>query len=157
MCAQQGEGRTEEVPVLPPADRCVVCGCIHAEVGGRRLVSQSGRGVLLCSGDNPVLGRGRIAVPGHSDLWLCLYGGAEFTDDRVRERALAQLAKGLRPWFCQRCGHRTCRDCGAPTRLPMGSDYVTSDGSAILHVAIFPVSPGCINPECRKYMPNARP
>jgi hypothetical protein len=153
MNSREGRDSGAEVPVLPPSDRCVVCNRSHAQTGGRRLVSQSGRGVLLCVGSDPVLGRSRIRIPEYPDLWLCLYGGEAFLEPPVRERALGQVAAGQRPWFCQRCGHRLCQKCGSPLRLPMGSDYLTPDGSAVLHVAVFPVNPGCINSQCNEYMP----
>lgn len=53
-------------------------------------------------------------------------------------------------WSCAECAGRTCSVCGSPHQLLMGLDMVDDKG-VISHMAIFPVAPGCINPECQHH------
>lgn len=62
-------------------------------------------------------------------------------------RADAIESDGLIPWVCQQCSGSICPRCQSPLQFPMGRDAYRSDGS-LVHVAVMPFDPGCINADC---------
>lgn len=74
-------------------------------------------------------------------------GGLRIAAHKPRDLRVQPIQNGRRPWWCQRCAGLTCKACGAPIKHPMGADILDDDGT-ISHFAIFPIPPGCTNPEC---------
>ena len=73
--------------------------------------------------------------------------------DYVIDRAVKMYLDGMQPWHCQKCGYRACDLCGEPyVRLAYG-DFVFDDGGRGYYSPgpNLGASPGCINPECKKY------
>ncbi len=137
-----------------PAEACLLCDRQLRETGGRRLTAQQERGVHLSSDLRGSPDRGlphhAIRLSEDSPLQVVTWGEREtFTTD-VLLKARSEFLAGRHPWFCQPCGKRSCPHCGAPLRLPMGSDVLDDDGG-ITHVPIVPVAPDCSNPACDKF------
>jgi len=161
MCNKMSNNRDEtRKPVLDlecqllPADSCVLCGKSLQEIGGRRLVGQQLRGVSL---SDRYLGGGNKDFPYQSFqlsdepvVYLVVWGEKSKWTPTAIQAAKHEYLSGKRPWFCQRCGVRTCRQCGAPINYPVGSDMLDDQGCSS-HAPIFPFDPGCSNPECERY------
>lgn len=137
-----------------PSDVCLLCGKPLSEIGGKRIIAHHFQGVTLSDrylgGGNPKYPHHSIKLNESSNRWVVIWGEKDIWTDEVHERARIEFLQERRPWFCQICGRRTCHLCGHPINLPVGSDVLHDDGCC-LHVAIFPVDAGCINPECSKY------
>ncbi len=72
--------------------------------------------------------------------------------DRAKRAKIKALSdSGFQAWRCQRCANMVCRKCGSPMQRPMGNNCLCDDGYAY-HIAIYPVSPGCMNPDCEHHM-----
>ena len=89
----------------------------------------------------------------YPDLYLIIWGGVRFTSKEVITRAREDYLAGTQPWFCQKCGYRTCSHCGEPGIRLHHSDYVFDGGGRGYH---HPPqhgggNPGCINLGCEKY------
>lgn len=135
--------------LFPPADKCVVCGKTIEMVGGRRIYNQGKniRGVDLVTIHHKKSERLPLH-DGSDEIFVAVWG--DIFSPEILQRAKDTFFAGKRPWYCQECGQRTCRECGSPMQLPMGSDCVNDNGSTS-HSPIYPCSPGCINPDCRKH------
>lgn len=137
-----------------PSDKCVLCEKRLEDVGGKRIIAQQLRGLMLSS---KYMGGGNSDYPYQScklhddeDLYLVVWGEKEKWTLPAIKRAKEEFLNGRRPWLCQICAHRKCSECGSPINYPMGSDILYDNGCSS-HVAIFPFDPGCINPDCDKY------
>ncbi|MBU1566854.1 MAG: hypothetical protein KJ630_14680 [Proteobacteria bacterium] len=140
-------------PTFLPDSHCVICQKTIEEIGGRRLVAQQVRGILISN--KPIGG-------GHRDhhykshklspypLYLVVWGPGTIWSGDAIQRATAAFHKGKRSWFCQLCGNRVCLDCGSPSQMPVGSDVLYENGCTA-HVAILPCHPGCVNPQCKNH------
>jgi hypothetical protein len=140
-------------PIFLPDSHCVICKKTIQEIGGRRIVAQQLRGIIISSkpigGGNPDYPYKSHKLSSYS-LYLVVWGpGTLWSEDAVR-RATAAFHRGKRSWFCQLCGNRICQDCGSPLQRPMGSDVLYDDGSS-LHVGMLPCHPGCVNQQCKNH------
>jgi hypothetical protein len=145
-------------PIFLPFSHCVICQKSIEEIGGRRIIAQSMRGILFSN--KPIGG-------GHKDhhykshklspypLYLVVWGpGTMWSEDAIQS-ATAAFHKGKRSWFCQLCGNRVCQDCGSPLQQPVGSE-VLYDNGCTSHVPILPCHPGCVNPQCKNHKEERR-
>lgn len=147
------EQRLIEAPIFLPSPFCIICQKTIQEIGGRRIVAQQVRGILISS--KPIGG-------GHRDhhymsyklssypLYLVVWGPGTMWSEESIQRATEAFHRGKRSWFCQLCGNRVCVDCGSPLQHPVGSD-VLYDNGCTAHVAILPCHPGCVNPQCKNH------
>ncbi len=139
-------------PARFPGSRCVICGKSLEEVGGRRIIAQEARGILIADkptkgGSHPVHKSVKIdSLP----LYLTIWGEKEMWCDKTIKRAVQVVSNGKKPWFCQICGKRDCSVCGQPINYPVASDVLYDNGGSS-HCMIIPCDPGCINPACEKY------
>jgi len=137
-----------------PADNCVLCDKPFSEVGGRRLVAQQLRGVSLSNrfleGGNKDYSMHSVKLFDHHEIYLLVWGEKIKWTAEAIERAKVAYLTGMRPWFCQCCGHRQCRVCNLPINYPMGSD-VLNDVGCSSHIPVLPFDPGCSNQECKNY------
>jgi hypothetical protein len=138
----------------PPARTCVFCSKPLKDVGGKRLIAQQLRGVTLT---NKKRGGGNKDFPHQcfelfSDplVYMDCWGEKEKWTDSAILSAKKSYLSGKQPWFCQICGERKCSDCGSPINYPVGSDILYGNGCSA-HAPIFPIDPGCSNPNCKKY------
>ena len=137
-----------------PADKCVICRKTIKEVGGTRITAQQSRGVVLLDeflgGGDPERQYRSFKLKEDSDTYIVVWGENGFwSDDSVR-RAVGAYRAGYHPWFCQVCGKRACRLCGAPINSPVGSDWIADSGCS-RHSPILGCNPGCSNPRCSQY------
>ena len=136
---------------FPPDDRCCVCEKSLEEVGGRRIIAQHLRGVVLSQkyrgGGNPDYPHKSFKI-NDKPLYLVVWGKPSMWMEKAIQRALRAINEGKTPWFCQICGNRVCPECGSPLKHPVGSDVLYDDGCSS-HVAMLPIHPGCTNPECK--------
>ncbi len=141
-------------PPLLPAERCVICECTLDGVGGRRIIAQKLRGVCLTAqyrgGGNPDYPERSIPLGDGSGYYLLVWGEPSKWNDAAMERARQDYLAHRRPWLCQKCAERVCRECGAPINYPMGSDALSDNGCSS-HIPIFGIDPGCMNKACKKY------
>ncbi len=142
---------------LLPDISCLICSSTIAEIGGNRIISQKLRGVAL---SNKYLGGGNPDYPftsvrlydNNPNSYVTAWGEPDKFSGNALNRARQSFLNNLHPWFCQKCGVRTCSTCDFPLNQPVGSDVI-SDNGCISHVPILGVNAGCINPECKKYNP----
>lgn len=117
---------------LAPATGCLLCGTSIEDAGGRRLYASQSRGVCLApQPPRPETASRRVrSEPFAADpaLRINVWGGPGRFDDALFERARALFEQGMAPWFCQACGDRTCKACGAPLLRPHGYDVI-EDGA----------------------------
>ena len=137
----------------PPSETCVICEKSLEEIGGKRIIAQKPRGIII-SNEYQDSNKGRYPrhsyeLSDNSDKYLVVWGEKELWTDDVIERAKEEYVKGQQSWFCQVCGNRTCEDCGTPLSIPMGSDILDDSGNSS-HVAVLPVKQACVNPKCKK-------
>ena len=140
--------------IRPPAKRCVFCNNTIQDIGGKRLVAQSLRGIVLSTtthgGGTKDYPYQSIKLYDNSEIYMVVWGEADKWTESVIARAKHEYRSGKQPWFCQICGERKCSECGSPLNYPMGSDILFGNGS-LSHAAILPIDPGCNNPDCSKY------
>jgi 5'-nucleotidase len=154
---------------LPPADSCCFCGISHSTIGGKRIVITKSGSIYWtldmeyaesCLSDDfeiekcrqgkttisyfPCTSR-RARNSGHFEVFLRLVG--DVASEQAFKRALGNLQNGSSPWYCQCCAKRTCKICGSPFSYPGPCEALDDEGK-ILHVAIYPIKPGCTNPTC---------
>ena len=136
-----------------PAESCIVCNKQLKEVGGKRIIAQISRGIVISDkyqeGNGGKYPRQYYKLTENPDKYLTIWG-KELQKDGIIERAEREYAEGKQSWFCQVCGNRTCEECGAPIQFLVGSDILDDDGNSS-HIPILPVSQGCINPKCKRY------
>lgn len=137
-----------------PAESCVICERTLAEVGGRRIIAQKFRSVGVSTtkqgGGNPEFPAKSLELTRDPLVFMVVKGSADmWTQPRI-EAAKNTYLSGLRPWFCQNCGNRTCSSCDAPVNRPPACDILYDDGGSA-HASILPVDCGCCNPKCKKY------
>ncbi len=89
-------------------------------------------------------------------------GGERITDkvifkmilpDAVKIKMEEEKLKNKTPWFCQKCGHSTCDECGAPKFRAHGCNVIHDDGSIALNPIPRFINFGCINTKCKMYNP----
>lgn len=140
-----------KIPLFLPDSHCILCKKTIEEVGGRRITAQHFRGITFSvnrrGGGNPPY---RSIKLSEYPFYLVIWGERSLWNQEAVQRATDAFHKGKKPWFCQKCGRRTCSICGAPINYPMASDLLNDDGSNP-HLSIFPVKPTCINPTCQNY------
>ena len=140
-------------PVPSPASHCVICQKSLDEVGGKRIVAQQLRGVIISKeyrgGGNPDYPYRSFKIS-PTPLYLTVWGEMSMWPEDAIQRAVDDFQKGKASWFCQICGKRACSVCGAPINYPMGSDILNDNGSSS-HCGIMPFNPGCINPRCKNF------
>jgi hypothetical protein len=148
------ENRLIKAPIFLPSLLCVICQKSIQQTGGRRIIAQHLRGIIIT---NVASGGGDSNYPRKSyrlsnyPLFLCVWGRPNpWHSEEVIERATTTFHKGRRNWFCQVCGNRVCNLCGYPQQFPVGSQLLYDDGSSS-YLAMLPISPGCINPSCIKH------
>ncbi len=137
-----------------PSDTCIVCNKRLEEVGGKRIIAQRLRGVIISDqyqeGDQEYPRRS-YTLSENPDRYLVIWGEEELWTEDVIRRAKEEYTEGRQSWFCQVCGNRTCKACGSPIDTPMGSTILGDDGSSC-HIAILPGTVKCINSDCGKTM-----
>lgn len=141
---------------LPTAATCFVCDLPIDRVGGQKLVHTKLRGTVLSPESK------RLAKPNYQairkiqespGLYVHAWGEPPFLSERALERVLESYTSGFQPWFCQRCGNRSCHLCGHSNLWLAYGDYAFNDvqGSYYHKGANLGVSPPCINRDCSKY------
>ena len=145
---------TEQNSRLKPAQNCVICNKFLQLIGGRRLIAQQLRGIILSKkyqgGGNKDYPHQSFKLSEDSDDYVVVWGKKSFWTKAAITQAIKDFQNDMRPWFCQKCGVRQCSACGEPINYPMGSDALSDDGCTS-HIPIFPYDPGCINKKCEKY------
>jgi hypothetical protein len=139
---------------LVPSDTCLLCGKEIKDIGGKRIIAQSFRGITL---DPKFKGGGNAKYPYQSiklyddqEIYVVVWGDKNEWTLPILEKAREEFLNGKRPWFCQACGHRTCSECGSLLNLPKGSDVIDDNGNTT-HIGIYPFNSGCNNPKCEAY------
>ena len=139
---------------LTPSEGCIFCGRELGDVGGRRIIAQTVRGVVLSNkyqgGGNKEYPRQSVELGDGSGRYVVVWGKKSDWTKSVIEKARNDLLNGHRPWFCQACAGIICSKCGSPLNRPLGTDILYDDGSSG-HCAFFPFNPGCSNPQCENY------
>lgn len=137
-----------------PSERCILCEKRLEDVGGKRIIAQKLRGLVLShkhlGGGNPDYPHQSFQLEDEEGSYLVVWGDKELWTQGAIEKAKQEFLHGRRPWLCQLCARRECSECGAPINYPMGSDILYANGCSS-HVAMSPFDPGCINTECKKY------
>ncbi len=74
--------------------------------------------------------------------------------DAVKTKMEEEKLNNRTPWFCQKCGHSTCDECGEPKLIAHASKIINDDGS-IKHIPVshFTGNCTCINNKCKNYCP----
>ena len=139
---------------LLPAPNCIFCNKSIEQIGGKRIVAQQLRGIKLSKkfqgGGNKDYPFQSFKLSDSSDNYVVIWGAKSlWTENRIKQ-AIELSKQNLHPWFCQKCGHRTCSKCGEPINMPLGSDVIYEDGD-IRHVMLIGINPGCINPKCSNF------
>ena len=135
-----------------PSPKCIFCQKSLEEIGGSRIVVQKSKRISFSSKHRSG-GDSNFTIQSHKlqeypePIYMIVWGEKGLWRDVLIERAKEEYLNGYQPWFCQICGKMICSECGDATKLPLGSDVLCVDGS-ILHVAKFPVDPGCTNKDC---------
>jgi hypothetical protein len=147
------------VPVLLPANTCMICDKAIEEIGGRRMIAQRERGTTVL--DYAVNGQFRNfqsceRLLANRELYFVAWGEESIFTRAVVQRARADYLTGFRPWFCQVCGNRLCHLCGALLPRPVGSNYIFDDGGDV-HCAILGADLSCWTPECEKFTNLSKP
>ena len=137
-----------------PAERCVLCQHPLDAIGGMRIIAQHGWAVGLTDryrgGGNPQYPERSVPLEDGTGRYLLVKGDPSRWTDAAIKRAQQDYLAGFRPWLCQKCTGRVCRECGEPVNYPMGSDVLYDSGCSS-HIPILPFDPGCSNGECGKY------
>jgi len=137
---------------LKPADKCIFCEKPIREVGGKRLVATTFRGIVFRNEDQTNVKceapRKGYIVDSSENIYMNVWG--EQWDRNNLDKAKRAYLRDMHPWFCQICGDRTCSVCGSPIISPMGSDVLFEDGSTA-HSPVLAMNSSCINPSCEKY------
>lgn len=139
---------------LIPSESCLFCHKTIEEVGGKRIISQQLRGVILSNkdqgGGNKDYPHQSVRLMDNSDRYVVVWGEKNKWTKSLIDKAHTEFLSGHHPWFCQVCGERKCDNCGYPLNYPMGSDIIDNNGCSS-HCAIHPFDPGCSNPNCVNY------
>ena len=140
---------------LPTAQECLICGHSIKTIGGHKLIFTKLRGTELVDKAGARFRenlRGRISLFKNHDLTLVLWGEEKFMTDQVIGRVKTTYLQGEQPWFCQKCGSRTCHLCGTPLIWLAYGDYAFDDGGRGYYSkgANLGASPPCVNPKCEK-------
>ncbi len=137
-----------------PSERCIFCNKKLGDVGGRRIIAQGVRGIVLSDtyqgGGNKNYPRQSAELGDGSGRYVVVWGKKSDWTKAVIEKARNEFLNGHRPWFCQVCGGISCRKCSSPINYPVGTDVLYDDGSSG-HCPLFPFNPGCSNPQCENY------
>jgi len=154
--SKTGDAITPDASRSLPADKCAICGKTIDEVGGARIVAQQARGVALSDkylgGGNPERPYRSFRLDEDSNTYVVVWGEVGFWSDANFQHAVETYRAGVRPWFCQVCGKRTCHLCGAPINVPVGSNWIGDTGCGA-HSPLLGYDPGCSNPRCNLYRP----
>jgi len=127
-----------------PSEKCLICKSSLDVVKGRRLIITGIRGLFIDRESRSHSDREYSYKIEGSNSYLHFKGS--WTSDQV-QKALEEATVGLHPWFCQKCGGRSCRKCGAVYNYPMATDVLNDDGTTS-HCAIFHFQPKCTNLIC---------
>ena len=135
-----------------PSENCALCDRTIEQVGGYRLVGTHTRLVVLSgrhegggNPENPIIS---VRLRKDDEIYL-LVRGVEWTSARI-EKARNEYLADRRPWFCQVCGDRKCRECGSPLNMPWATDVLYDNGCSA-HVPLVPCNPGCTNQACVRF------
>lgn len=127
-----------------PSERCLICKRSLDVVNGRRLIITGNLGLFIDKENRSHSDKEYSYKIDGSNSYLHFKG--TWTSDQVK-KALEEVAAGLHPWFCQKCGGRNCKKCGAVYNYPMATDVLNDDGTTS-HCAIFHFQPKCTNLLC---------
>ena len=98
-----------KIPLFLPDSHCILCGKSIEEVGGRRITAQHLRGITFSinsrGGGNPPYKSYKLSS---YPFYLVIWGERSMWSQDAIQRAIDAFHKGRRPWFCQKCGRRTC-------------------------------------------------
>jgi hypothetical protein len=141
---------------LPTARACLICGYSIETIGGQKLIHTTLRGTELVGKSDYHFRenlRGRIRLFEDHELTLIAWGEKQFMTEQIIERAKITYLQGEQPWFCQKCGFRTCHLCGTPLIWLAYGDYAFDDSGRgyYLKGANLGASPPCVNSKCENY------
>ena len=151
-------------PNYTPADSCIICHKQLKEIGGKRIIAQIPRGIVVSDTENthryantknstisqlqkPSVNKKSLTRQAHRlsenpDKYLIVWGEELQTDD-VIERAKREYSEDKQSWFCQVCGDRTCWETKIPMQHPMGSSLLDDNGNT-WSISNLPITPGCL-------------
>jgi hypothetical protein len=139
---------------LIPSKRCIFCNKTIEEIGGRRLIATGFKAVFLSEkyhgGGKPDYPFKSVKLDESSGLYVSVQGEKGLWTDELIEKARQEFLHGRHPWFCQVCGNRKCKKCGAPLNFPAGTDVLYDNGCSG-HVMLVGINAGCVNPDCENY------
>ncbi|MCB1585430.1 MAG: hypothetical protein KDI52_04035 [Xanthomonadales bacterium] len=139
---------------LLPAPNCIFCNKTIEQVGGKQIVHQQVRGIKLSKkfqgGGNKDYPFQSFKLSENPETYVVVWGIWSIWSQSNINNAIELFKQNLHPWFCQKCGNRTCDKCQEPINMPMGSDVIYEDGD-IRHVMVIGINPGCINPKCTNF------
>jgi hypothetical protein len=117
------------------AQECAACGCLLAQVGGRRIVASASVAVVVCEANKRLplhQGEHVVDVNRNGERVRLLLRGPIWNADAT-ERAMRQTLAGRTPWICQRCAGRLCSLYGAPEGYIGGTDMIQDDGGRLVY------------------------
>ena len=136
-----------------PAETCAICDRPFSEIGGVRIYWTASRTVLVMHRNVPFPNLERfsaVRLEGKYSEMFLIYSGDGWTQETI-DRTVIQANDGLAPWFCQKCGNRSCSRCGAPLRVAAACEVLHDDGTTGHMPTIPSAARGCINPACERY------
>lgn len=145
-------------PYLLPTDACARCERTLDQTGGSRVV------MPRFWSENEITEAGgafKAAAEMHDGkrpVEVVETAPSDWTQedlDRVEENSLRANIEGRRPWLCQSCTHRLCRECGEPLAGAPCADVIHDDGS-IWHSGHLAYLGGCVNPACKDHRGHGR-
>ncbi len=140
----------------PTAQACLICRQPVENIGGQKLIRTKLRGTALLhqADSNRYPGvRAWESLFGSCDLYFTVWGEESIFTDQIVAKARREYLNGMQPWFCQKCGKRSCHLCGEPLNVLAYGDYAFAEGGRGFYGQgpNLGANPGCINPRCRSY------
>ena len=135
-----------------PSEECMFCKKAINETGGKRIIAKH---ILSIGLSGKYLGGGNPEYPNISveivnGLYAVFRGPKSKLTNELKNYILNEFRGERHPWFCQICGNQICHVCGSPAEYVHGCDVLYNDGR-IMHFAILPIPPSCINTTCECY------
>ncbi len=136
-----------------PFKSCTICQKAWADVDGQRIVSCTAGGILIYPDSQGQSLKHfnclcqTIKLEGRfNELSLVAWGNC--WSDESMKMAADIVAKGFRPWLCQKClKYALCRACGTPLVDVPGAEYLKNNGN-IVYVPVLPAKIGCCDFFC---------